>query len=118
MADEIIHLYGSSEADLDALSALVGGELGLKLEVRDSSYWGDHYIDRSGAFTELRLYRNRDPMFRPDNDDPDEYWLQPEFKDCSTLLSVYAPVAAVKEFANRFDSFESSFRLLTSPIKD
>lgn len=112
MTQETTHLYGCTESEIDAIAAAISPALNLRLENRDSAYWGDYHIDRSGAFSELKLYRNRDPMFRSDSDDPDEYWFEPDFRDCDSLLSVYAAEPVLADFHKRIANVTPMFRLL------
>jgi len=112
VTQETTNLYGCTEPDIDAVAAAIAPVLDLQLENRDSSYWGDYHIDLSGAFSELKLYRNRDPMFRADSDDPDEYWFEPDFRDCPTLLSVYAAKSALDDLNQRIADVTPEFRLL------
>ena len=115
MTQESTHLYGCTESDIDGIAVAIAPLLDLKLENRDSAYWGDYHIDRSGTYSELRLYRNVDPMFRSDSDDPDEYWFEPDFRDCATLLSVYANKSALDDFNQRIANVTPEFRLLKPP---
>ncbi|MCR9118024.1 MAG: hypothetical protein NXI22_13900 [bacterium] len=112
MTQETTHLYGCTEPDIDAIAAAIGPTLDLQLENRDSAYWGDYHIDRSGAYSELKLYRNLDPMFSSDADDPDEYWFEPDFRDCDALLSVYAAESVLLDFHRRIANVTPKFRLL------
>jgi hypothetical protein len=109
---ETTHLYGCTDSDIDAIAAAIAPQLNLQLEHRDSSYWGDYHIDRSGVFNELRLYRNVDPMFRSGSDDPDEYWFEPDFRNYASLLSVDADRSVLTAFHARISLITPMFRLL------
>ena len=68
----------------------------LKLEARDSSYWGDYWIYRNDN-RELRVYLNQDPMHDPASDPKDEFYFDSKNKDCGTLLSLDGENEWVKE---------------------
>ena len=112
MTVNIQNLYGCHDPDIDLLAQKLTNELSLVLETRDSSFWGDYYIDKSELLAECRLYRNADPMFRSDMDPPEEYWFEPTFQEYPSLLSTFASLDAAQDFHEKLQNAGIGFDLL------
>lgn len=112
MSDQLENLYGCKASGIDMLAAQLGQALSITLEDRDSSYWGDYYVEKSGRFSEFRLYRNRDPLYQPANDPEDDYWLEPDHRESASLLYVFGLADIVKQFHAEISSFTPAFTLL------
>lgn len=96
----VTHIYGFTESDMDALGKRLADALGLVFKSHDSSYVGWYLLDRSGRFSNCRLYFNRDPLWESDTDPAEEQYFEADAPDCELLLDLYATVDILTE-ANR-----------------
>jgi hypothetical protein len=118
MSEHLTHLYGCLAPDFDALARRLAFALSLRLEARVCSHWGNYYLDRSGGFTECRLYRNADPTYRSELDHPEEFWFVPNHRDCNCLLVVDGLTGSVESFHASLQAAMPMFVLLRNSTYD
>jgi hypothetical protein len=58
------------------------------------------------------LYLNIDPMYVPGGDAREEYWFEPDDRDCATLLYVDATSEVVQAFDESLENHCPGFILL------
>jgi hypothetical protein len=58
----------------------------IEFEERDSAYKGDYWKSKKPAT--LIVYRNRDPLFQPEVDPPDELYFESDYRECGVLVDV------------------------------
>lgn len=69
---------------LEDVVNVISAAFQMEFESRDSSYWGDYWLARSPA--EVQIYLNRDPLHDSENDPPEEFYFEPEYRDCGVLV--------------------------------
>lgn len=118
MPEHIQHLYGCSESDIDDVARRLGNSLSLTLEPRDSVYWGAYYIDNTWRFSELRFYRNSDPLYQPDNDPAEDQWLEPDHRDYVLLPVVHGSSEDVTALHQSLVELLPTFELIQDSSRD
>jgi hypothetical protein len=69
---------------IEAVAAKVAQALGVSLQPRESSYWGDPYFS-GWPESAIKLTANLDPSYQ-EGDPPDERWFSPSANDAAYLV--------------------------------
>ena len=84
-------LVGIAAESVDSTATQLGAVLGLEFEKHGSSYWGDYCLHRGAESGEIRIYKNEDPLYDPQNGDPPgEYYFEPGYSRFPVLVSAYS----------------------------
>jgi len=88
-----------SRADIEAA-------LGVRFEAQDSLYIGNHWLAQlPAAEGQLRIRSNRDPLWRPGDDDDDRFAF-PAHSEHQLVMEVDGAPADVSEKLRRLPSLE------------
>ena len=80
-------IYGFEDDDLEGTRRILESVFALKIEARNSLYFGDYFIGITSGTQMLKLQRNLDPLHDP-KDSPEERRLAPEHPSSALLVYV------------------------------
>ena len=103
-AETFMALFAVDAVDVDRVADELEAALRTTLQRRDSSYWGKYRIGPVFG-GEVRVYPNRDPLYRAEADSPDEEFFEPEFSSRGVLVGVYGPAEAAVAVGVAMQSF-------------
>jgi hypothetical protein len=83
--------YGVMATKTEEVTEMLTLNLGLTFNGRESGYWGEYFIYRDSDDIEIRIYENKDPMWRAELDIPEEEFFEYEYRTFKVLILATVP---------------------------
>jgi hypothetical protein len=71
--------------DPESIVILLGGVFNEEFHSRDSCYWGNYWMTSDER---IRVFSNRDPMYLPGDDPPEDRFFEAAYSVYGTLVDV------------------------------
>ena len=77
-------VFGLRATDVDAVAGQLAAALQWQFDKRNSSYIGDYCLHQVEGVREVKVRFNRDPLYNPETDPPEERYREQTHPDCDT----------------------------------